>query len=82
MGNENELVGPSQYPVYQSGIRNITVLRPISIRLKKYDYFKGEFVEGLVVLQNVNSLVLNDIYLNLFLTENWKINDDDNPKQN
>ena len=76
MGNDDALVGPGQYQVYQSMLQNVSMIKPISVRLKKFDYFKGEFVEGFVVLQNTNSLVLNDIYLNLFLTENWRVNGD------
>ena len=76
MGNEGLVIAPNQYQYYQSSLRNINTMRPLSIKLKKYDFFKGEYVEGYVVLQNTNSLVLNDIYLNLFQLETWRIEGD------
>ena len=55
-----------------------TVLQPppqiqnqITIKLNKYDFYKGEYVEGEVLLQANTSMILNDIDLNLNLVENW-----------
>ena len=45
--------------------------RQIAIRLKKYDFFKGDIVEGEVIIYSDNAIVLNDIYLNLYLHEHW-----------
>ena len=43
----------------------------ITIKLNKYDFYKGEYVEGEVLLQANTSMILNDIDLNLNLVENW-----------
>ena len=53
--------------------------RQISIRLNKYDFFKGDTVEGAVIINCYNALVLNDIYLNLYLHENWSYIQSDPP---
>ena len=67
MGNENPLLNyqNSRYPMYQSAIKAII------INTTKVDYFKDEFVEGNITLQNQIPIVLNDIYLNLYLLESW-----------
>ena len=67
MGNDNPPINYSsyQYPIYQSPAK------PIVITTTKPDYFKDEFVEGNIVLQNQLPIVLNDIYLNLYLLESW-----------
>ena len=49
---------------------------PITISLKKYDYFPGEFVEGNVILQLITPMVMNDIYLNLTISEFWNVRTD------
>ena len=46
---------------------------PLSITLKKYDYFPGEFVEGNVILQLTSPIVLNDIFLTLTISESWNV---------
>ena len=53
------------------------IQKQISFKLKKYDFFKGDYVEGKIIVQNNNSLVLNDIYLNLYLMENWTYQESD-----
>ena len=78
MGNEYNnysYIQPSYYPqgMMQSMVQRTTFPRQITIKLNKVDYFKGDFVEGNIYLYNNNSLILNDIYLNLFLMENWNI---------
>ena len=78
MGNEYNnysYIQPSYYPqgMMQSMVQRTTFARQITIKLNKVDYFKGDFVEGNIYLYNNNSLILNDIYLNLFLMENWNI---------
>ena len=80
MGNEYNnysYIQPSYYPqgMMQSMVQRTTFARQITIKLNKVDYFKGDFVEGNIYLYNNNSLILNDIYLNLFLMENWNIQD-------
>ena len=80
MGNEYNnysYIQPSYYPqgMMQSMVQRTTFPRQITIKLNKVDYFKGDFVEGNIYLYNNNSLILNDIYLNLFLMENWNIQD-------
>ena len=49
---------------------------PIIISLKKYDYFPGEIVEGNIILQLTAPMVMNDIYLNLIISENWNVRTD------
>ena len=55
------------------------IQKQISFKLKKYDFFKGDYVEGSVILNNINSLILNDIHLNLYLNESWSYPDGDYP---
>ena len=56
--------------------RNANGPSPIIISLKKYDYFPGEFVEGNVILQLITPMVMNDIYLNLTISEFWNVRTD------
>ena len=56
--------------------RNANSPSPITISLKKYDYFPGEFVEGNVILQLITPMVMNDIYLNLTISEFWNVRTD------
>ena len=56
--------------------RNTNSPSPITISLKKYDYFPGEFVEGNVILQLITPMVMNDIYLNLTISEFWNVRTD------
>ena len=48
----------------------------LSIRLKKYDYFPGDTIEGNIYLKNQNSLILNDIYLHIIISLSWTVDDD------
>ena len=71
MGNEYEslsYIRPTYYPqgVMQSMVQRTAFPMKITIQLNKDDYFKGDFVEGNIFLYNNTSLILNDIYLNLF----------------
>ena len=67
MGNE--------YPSYNSNYMSRPVIqnqfKPMTITTTKVDYFKGEWVEGNIVLNNQLPIVLTDIYLNLYLLESW-----------
>ena len=63
MGNENNY--NYQYPVYPNPVK------PMIITTKKVDYFKDEYVDGNITLQNQLPIVLSDIYLNLYLLECW-----------
>ena len=83
MGNENtNYIGPSYYPqgVIQSVVQQSSLQNQMSIRLNKPDYFKGDYVEGNIILNSPGSVVLNDIHLNLFLTENWNYQENNQPQ--
>ena len=83
MGNENtNYIGPSYYPqgVIQSVVQQSSLQNQMSIRLNKPDYFKGDYVEGNIILTSPGSVVLNDIHLNLFLTENWNYQENNQPQ--
>ena len=78
MGNQNSLTSQFYYtPTIvqnQSMIVNQTIIaKLLSIRLKRYDYFPGEFVEGNIILQNQTQLILNDIFLYLNLSQGWSV---------
>ena len=80
MGNEYVYVNQPYYPPGSiHPIQPNQNERQISIRLNKYDYFKGDTVEGAVIINCITSLVLNDIYLNLYLHESWSNQDYDPP---
>ena len=65
MGNENNF-NNNRYPVqFQNQIK------PIIITTTKVDYFRDEYVEGNITLNNQLPLVLNDINLTLYLLESW-----------
>ena len=49
---------------------------PLTINLKKYDYFPGEFVEGNIILHPTTPLVLSDIYLSVIINESWNVQTD------
>ena len=68
MGNEFKYSN-YQYPMYQNQSK------PITITTTKLDYFKGEYVEGNITLQNQIPIVLSDIFLNLYLLESWTYKD-------
>ena len=61
MGNE--------YPSYNSNYMPSPVIqnqfKPMSITTTKVDYFKGEWEEVNITLNNQLPIVLTDIYLNL-----------------
>ena len=83
MGNENNsYVGPSYYPpgVIQSVVQQPQNQKQIQIKLNKVDYFKGDYVEGSIILHSAGSVVLNDIYLNLILVENWNCQENNQPQ--
>ena len=63
--------------VFQSAVQPIQSQNQISINLKKYDFYKGDYVEGEIVLQNLTAMILNDIHLNLYLIENWNYQEGD-----
>ena len=65
MGNENYSSNYG-YPIIQQNMN-----RPITISTTKLDYFKDEYVEGTITLQNQLPIVLSDINLNLYLCESW-----------
>ena len=48
----------------------------LTINLKKYDYFPGEFVEGNIILHPTTPLVLSDIYLSVIINESWNVQTD------
>lgn len=78
MGNEfNNYVGPNYYNPrgYSSVIQQTMYKNQLTIQLNKFDYFKGDYVEGKIVLNNMGSLILNDIHLNLYLVERWNYQD-------
>ena len=75
MGNEySGYPAPGYYPpgVIRSVVQQPYYQKQISIKLNKFDYFKGDYVEGTIIVNNSGSLVLNDIHLNLYLMENWR----------
>ena len=49
---------------------------PLTINLKKYDYFPGEFVEGNIILHPTTPMVLSDIYLSVIINESWNVQTD------
>ena len=65
MGNDNYASNYS-YPIVQQNMN-----KPISISTTKLDYFKDDYVEGTIILQNQLPIVLSDINLNLYLCESW-----------
>jgi len=65
MGNENYQSNYG-YPIAQQSIN-----KPITISTTKLDYFKDDYVEGTIILQNQLPIVLSDINLNLYLCESW-----------
>ena len=65
MGNEN-YASNFGYPIVQQNMN-----KPITITTTKVDYFKDDYVEGNIILQNQLPIVLSDINLNLYLCENW-----------
>ena len=65
MGNENYSSNYG-YPVVQQNMN-----KPITISTTKLDYFKDDYVEGTIILQNQLPIVLSDINLNLYLCESW-----------
>ena len=65
MGNEYPTQNYS-YPVNYSNQN-----RPILLTTTKVDYFRDEYVEGNITLQNQIPIVLNDINLTLYLIESW-----------
>ena len=78
MGNEVVYVNqPYCYPqgmiqpMMQPGMAQNQYQKQITIKLNKYDFFKGEIVEGAVLINTISSVVLNEIHLNLYLSENW-----------
>ena len=78
MGNQNSLTSQFYYTptIVQnpSMIVNQTIIAKfLSIRLKRYDYFPGEFVEGNIIFQNQTQLILNDIFLYLNLSQGWNV---------
>ena len=80
MGNEYVYVNQPYYPPGSiHPVQPNPNQRQISIKLKKYDFFKGDTVEGAVIINCITSLVLNDIHLNLYLYENWSNNETDPP---
>ena len=80
MGNEYVYVNQPYYPPGSiHPVQPNPNQRQISIKLKNYDFFKGDTVEGAVIINCITSLVLNDIHLNLYLYENWSNNETDPP---
>jgi hypothetical protein len=79
MGNDYDYYpGPYYYPpgVIGSSIRQVPQApHPISIKLKKFDFYKGEYVEGAVVINNTSPMIISEIYLNLYLVEQWNSQD-------
>ena len=74
MGNDVEIIGPPGVIVTGPMIQNnILPSGPVRLRLKKYDYFPGELIEGNVLLQVAAPLVLNDIYINYIISEAWNV---------
>ena len=65
MGNDNYASNYS-YPIVQQNMN-----KPITISTTKLDYFKDDYVEGTIILQNQLPIVLSDINLNLYLCESW-----------
>ena len=65
MGNEN-YASNFGYPIVQQNMN-----KPITITTTKVDYFKDDYVEGNIILQNQLPIVLSDINLNLYLCESW-----------
>ena len=61
MGNEN-YASNYGYPIVQQNMN-----KPITITTTKIDYFKDDYVEGNIILQNQLPIVLSDINLNLYL---------------
>jgi len=65
MGNEN-FGSNFGFPMAQQNM-----VKPITITTTKPDYFKDDYVEGTIILQNQLPIVLSDINLNLYLCESW-----------
>ena len=69
MGNDEYQYSNYRFPTYQNPSK------PIIITTTKFDYFKGDYVEGNITLQNQIPIVLSDIFLNLYLLESWTYKD-------
>ena len=67
MGNEDSNPNYIRTPIIQSQNQ----FKPMIITTTKVDYFKGESVEGNIILNNQLPIVLTDIYINLYLLESW-----------
>ena len=67
MGNEY----PNSNYNYQIPVVYQNSAKPMIINVKKADFFKDEYVDGSITLQNQLPIVLTDIYLNLYLLECW-----------
>ena len=82
MGNEFDYVAPVyiQPAIIQIGSMIINQQRInskfISIKLKRADYFPGEYIEGNVILQNQTNTILSEILLHLYLNEGWNVIDE------
>ena len=80
MGNDYDYY-PGQNYYYPPGVirSNIAQVpqapKQISIKLNKFDFFKGECVEGAVIINNNSPMIINEIYLNLYLAEHWNSQD-------
>ena len=80
MGNEYVYVNQPYYPPGSiHPVQQNQNQKQISIKLKRYDFFKGDTVEGSVIINCITPIVLNDIYLNLYLYENWSNHEADPP---
>ena len=80
MGNDYDYYpGPNYY--YPPGVIRSTISqvpqapKQISIKLNKFDFFKGECVEGAVIINNNSPMIISEIYLNLYLAEHWNSQD-------
>ena len=79
MGNEFDYVAPVyiQPAIIQTGSMIINQQRInskfISIKLKRADYFPGEYIEGNVILHNQTNTILSEILLHLYLNEGWNV---------
>ena len=84
MGNENNSYIRASSSYYPQGViqpvQQSSSPKQISIILNKVDYFKGDYVEGSIILNCMGSVVLNDIYLNLLLMENWHCQENNQPQ--
>ena len=82
MGSEFDLVSPIYYPpgvLQQTSSQMMpqqSFSKLLSIRLRRYDYYPGEVVEGNIILQNPQQMILHDIFLNLSIVQNWSIQED------